>query len=151
MHQSRLNLVGNLREATDREAAITLLLLVVAAVVALVVLPDVIPGSESATRDAVLKGAGGVLLVLGSYYAARTLKENRTDKRTDQILKAIELLAKHEERGVRAGAESMLRELAKTSDGEREEWQRRVISQALEPISDDSKTSTRAQKGAPGG
>jgi hypothetical protein len=36
---------------------------------------------------------GAALLVLGSYYAARTLTENRADKRADQTLKATELTA----------------------------------------------------------
>jgi len=131
MDLSRLHLVRNLRDAADREAAITLLVLGVVTVVAFAVLPEVIPGSDAATRDAVLKAAGGLLLLLGSYYAARTLKENRTDKRTDQILKAIELLAKHDDRGVTAGAVSTLEELKNLSGAKPEEWQRRVIDRVL--------------------
>jgi hypothetical protein len=147
MHHSRLNLFANLRDAADREAAITLLVLVAVTVLALAVLPEVVAGSDAATRDAVLKAAGGVLLLLGSYYAARTLKENRTDKRTDQILKAIELLAKHDDSGLTAGAVSTLEELAASSDGKREEWQRRVIERVLECIPYDSETKSRPKKG----
>jgi len=131
MDHSRLNLVANVRNAADTEAAITLLALVVVTVVALAVLPEVISGSDAATRDAVLKAAGGILLLLGSYYGARTLKENRIDKRTDQILKAIELLATHDDRGVTAGVVLTLEELAASSHGKHEEWQRRVIERAL--------------------
>jgi hypothetical protein len=76
------------RDSADPDATITLEVLAVLVVAGLAVS---LATSSSAIRDVVLKGGGAALLVLGSYYAARTLKENRADKRVDQILKATEL------------------------------------------------------------
>jgi hypothetical protein len=71
--------------------------------------------ADAAFRDTVLKGAGGVLLLLGSYYGARTLKETHADRNADRILKAIEL-AGSSDRIVRLGAAEMLRETARDID-----------------------------------
>jgi hypothetical protein len=133
---NRLNLIANFRKAVDREAAATLLLLLFATVAAVILLPGVMAGDAAGIRDGVLKGAGGVLLLLGSYYGARTLKENRTDKRTDQILKAFELLATHNDGAVRAGAISVLEALDDASSGAQETWQREAIKRALANIQD---------------
>ncbi len=77
-------------KSADPEATKTLLFLVACTVAGLLLS---LASGGGALRDVVLKVAGAALLVLGSYYAARTLKESRADKRTDQILKATELTA----------------------------------------------------------
>jgi hypothetical protein len=59
----------------------------------------------------VLKGAGAALLLLGSYYGARTLKENGASHRADQTLKALELTA-NECPAVRGGAVHVLLAIA---------------------------------------
>ena len=145
MPLTRLNLIKNFRGAVDREAAATLLLLLSATVAALVVLPIVLSGSAADIRDAVLKGAGALLLLLGSYYGARTLKENRTDKRTDQMLKAIELLAA-DDSAIRAGAVATLQALRDSASGAQEEWQKQVITEILpglpvHPTSQESRSA----------
>lgn len=92
------------RDSADPVASATLWVIIAATALGLVF--SLVLGGAS-LRDVVLKAAGGFLLLLGSYYAARTLTENRADRRVDQILKAIELTA-HNSSAVRRGAARIL-------------------------------------------
>ncbi len=117
------------RDSVDPEASILLLSLVGFTVVGLIVSLAI---GSAALRDVVLKGAGGALLVVGSYYAARTLMENRADQRAAQMLRAIELTA-HPSAAVRSGAVGVLIEIAESS-ADREVRRLETISSVLKKV-----------------
>jgi hypothetical protein len=98
--------------AEDRGAAVALVVLAVVTALALVVvsLLDSIH-NDSAWRDAILKGAGGFLLLGGSYYGARTLTQGRADQRASRALKAIEFMG-HEKPDVQKAGRALLASLA---------------------------------------
>jgi hypothetical protein len=134
----------NPREAEDPLVAVLLWLLTLVTVFLLLWAPSHARGSDSAIRDAVLKGAGGVLLLLGSYFAARTLKQTAADQRANRALQAIQLL-EHESGPVSKGARAMLTALRDTSSGKREEALRTAIKQALDAPLEPSPSERRQE------
>jgi hypothetical protein len=118
-------------------------MIVIAALVALLV-----TGSKNG-RDLILKLAAGVLLLLSSYFAARTLKQTRADQRMGRILDAINLLdGEQTTRGaVRAGAVLVLVNLAETSKDAREARQVAIIKRVLTDLGEKRATSRVSQWG----
>lgn len=99
--------------AEDRGAAVALLILALATIAALLVVSNVSGFHDRAAwRDAVLKGAGGFLLLGGSYYAARNLTQSRADQRANRALKAIEFMG-HDREDVQRAGRALLKSLAK--------------------------------------
>jgi len=114
-----------LKNVEDLPVALTLWLVAAAAVIVVAFVPS------SSARDTFLKLVGGAVVLLGSYFAARTLKQTRADQRATRILKAIELVG-NEHVAVRAGALWTLVDLANSSDGERESSQVPAIVAVLD-------------------
>jgi hypothetical protein len=83
-------------KADDFIAGLVLLLLGATALTAFVIV-------KPQDHDAVLKLAGGALILFTSYSAARTLVLNRLDQRTGRIMEATQML-KEQSNAVRAGA-----------------------------------------------
>jgi hypothetical protein len=120
-------LLAKLVNVEDRTVAVVLWLVALITSVALISVPD------AAARDAVLKAAGGTVVLLGSYFAARTLKQTRSDQRATRILKAIEMVG-HERPAVRVGALWTLVDLASSSDARRESNQIRAVLAVLDAV-----------------
>jgi hypothetical protein len=114
----------------DRTVATILWLVGVSTIVALAIVPN------AAARDTVLKAAGGTVVLLGSYFAARTLKQTRADQRATRILKAIEMVG-DDLPAVRVGAMWTLLEIASSSEGRRERSQVEAILAVLSAVPDD--------------
>ena len=76
-----------------------------------------VPGVD---HDVVFKASGGILVVLGSYFAARTLKQTRADQRASRMLTATEMVASDSD-PVRLGAMWVLVDLLDSTAGKREE------------------------------
>jgi hypothetical protein len=112
-------------DVEDRTMNAVLLLLMVVTAIALV--------PHGTDRDLVLKVAGGILLVLGAYFTARTLKQTRADQRATRMLKAIEML----ENGsgpARLGAMWTLVDLGKSAERKREDWLKTAIRSVLSSV-----------------
>src|SRR3954462_8815456 len=84
------------KEWEDPLVGILLLLLVVATVVVFILLRDPQKIADKDLGDLLIKAAGGTLLLLSSYFAARTLNQNRNDQRYGRILQAAGMLGKAE-------------------------------------------------------
>jgi hypothetical protein len=119
-----------LPDPEDPTVAVVLVLVAISTIVALAIAPD------PAVRDAVLKAAGGAVVLLGSYFAARTLKQTRADQRASRILKAIEMVG-DDLPAIRVGAMWTLLELASSSSGRRESGQVDVILAVLGAMPDE--------------
>lgn len=106
----------NPRRAEDPTVAVALVVIAVLTVAALVVAPIVLDAANKDVWDLVIKVAGAAVVLIGSYFAARTLKQSRADQRDARILTAIGLVG-NEHPEVRIGALLALGELAKNTGG----------------------------------
>ncbi len=136
---SRRSLRAWLNKADDPLVAGVLWCLALATVVAVVLPWRLTSYSAKEIGDVVLKVAGGILLLLSSYFAARTLKQTRADQRTGRILEATQLLADVSV-SVRFGAISVLLNLAESSKGLREGEQVAIIRGVLAARSHEAAT-----------
>jgi len=132
--------ISLVRNADDPLVAIVLWMIAAGTIAALVFAPSITGLSGGEARDAVLKGAGGTLLLLSSYFAARTLKQTRTDQRTGRILQATELLAS-ESTAVQRGAISVLVDIAESSKGRREQKQVTIIQGLIAALAENDPTA----------
>lgn len=126
----------NIREAEDPIVSVILLALAALTLVLLILGPVVTDSRPSAFRDATLKGAGAGLLLLGSYFAARTLKQTRADQRAGRVLQAIQML-ENKSPEVRIGAVWALVGLAVSSEGPRERADANVIWEVVQQLRTD--------------
>jgi hypothetical protein len=94
----------NPNKAEDPTVSWALVVLAVVTGVALIVV-SVVPDihDRAGIRSAIVTGAGGVLLLLGSYFAARTLRQSGADQRANRALKAIEMIRSEDEKISEAG------------------------------------------------
>jgi gluconate kinase len=88
-------------------------------------------------RDAVLKLAGGALILFTSYSAARTLALNRLDQRTGRIMEATKML-EEQSNAARAGGLETLVNIAVTSKSPHEIEQVEIIKKALAASTPDA-------------
>lgn len=106
-----LSLLGKkLRGSEDPTVARALWTLVVSTLVAIVVLAVLAlkdHGNFSNDLATVLKLAGAIVVLLGSYFAARTIGHNRDDQVANRYMRAVELLG-HSQPDVRLGAVQQL-------------------------------------------
>jgi hypothetical protein len=95
-------------------------------------------------RDAVLKLAGGALILFTSYSAARTLALNRLDQRTGRIMEATKML-EEQSNAARAGALETLVNIAVTSKSPHEIEQVKIINKALAALTSTPDDTSREQ------
>lgn len=115
-------MILNPRRAEDPTVAITLIVIATLTVAGLVAGPLLLKTPDKDVWDLVIKVAGASVVLIGSYFAARTLKQSRADQRDSRILAAIGLVG-NERPEVRVGALLVLGELAKsTGDAQRDDY-----------------------------
>jgi len=87
-------------------------------------------GSKADLIDAVVKCAGGVIVLLGAYFTARTLKQSRAEHRLARMQEAIKMTG-DDHPSVALGGMLILNELARTSDETRGEKRQAVLVRAV--------------------
>lgn len=113
----------------DATVAFALVVIAVASIATIVVGPKV-SKPDADLIDAVVKCAGGVVVLLGAYFTARTLKQSRADHRIARMLEAIKMTA-DDEPPVWLGGILILGELARTSERTRGEKRQADVVRAV--------------------
>ena len=98
----------NPSKAEDPTVAIALAVIALLTIVGLVGGPFIFHADDKDVWDLVIKTAGASVLLIDSYFAARTLKQSRADQRDARILMAIGLVGS-ESPEVRVRAEAVAR------------------------------------------
>ena len=106
----------NPSKAEDPAVAIALTVIALLTIVGLVGGPFMFHVDDKDVWDLVIKAAGASVVLIGSYFAARTLKQSRADQRDARVLTALGLVGS-ESPEVRVGGLLVLGELAKTTGG----------------------------------
>jgi hypothetical protein len=122
-------------QAEDPTVAVALVIIGVLTAAGLAVGPSYLDQADKDVWDLVIKAAGASVILIGSYFAARTLKQSRADQRDARILTAIGLVG-DEQPQVRIGGLLALAELAKTTGGRYRDDYLAAIRETVQTVAD---------------